>query len=319
MLAFHGMVRCGNCLQAFDARYSFVPEEPDPQLALPIPDKDDDSIESPDSVPPTAASQDLPLEETIEPEQMVSEQLESVALAEEVDATKLHPSEEIIEPEEIVLTEQISGEAASSSEVDPTVAQPIATYSEELIYPSETFSERVAVVLENEPEWISSPPASPRIWPWALANLLLLTVLLAQVAYFFRAHLVDYQPELRPMLLKYCEFLDCDVPLPKVLRLMSIESSDMEADLDENKPIILSALLRNRATFTQAFPDLELTLNDFDNKPLARRIFKPADYLPPVENVETGLLPNHEIEVRLPLKTIDLEPNGYRLALSYSQ
>ena len=59
--------------------------------------------------------------------------------------------------------------------------------------------------------------------------------------------------------------------------------------------------------------------NDPQEKPLARRIFKPKDYLPPQENEQTGLLPNHEISVKLYLDTADLRPAGYRLVLFYPQ
>src|SRR5574340_829315 len=34
-----GMVRCGSCLQAFDARPGFIPAQPNPQLELPMLDE----------------------------------------------------------------------------------------------------------------------------------------------------------------------------------------------------------------------------------------------------------------------------------------
>ena len=100
---------------------------------------------------------------------------------------------------------------------------------------------------------------------------------------------------------------------------MSIESSDLEADPTHVNQITLNALLRNRAPYAQAFPNLELTLNDTQDKPLARRIFKPKDYLPPLESEQTGLLPNRELSVKLYLNTADLRPIGYRLVLFYPQ
>jgi hypothetical protein len=62
---------------------------------------------------------------------------------------------------------------------------------------------------------------------------------------------------------------------------------------------------------------LELTLNDRQDKPVARRVIKPADYLPPSETEQTGLLANHELNLKLPLDTTDLNPNGYRLVVFY--
>jgi len=100
-------------------------------------------------------------------------------------------------------------------------------------------------------------------------------------------------------------------------RLMSIESSDLEGDKTHENQITLNALLRNRATYAQAFPNLELTLNDSQEKPVARRVFLPADYLPPSENEKIGFLPNRELKVKLHLNTADLMPTSYRLFLFY--
>ena len=98
---------------------------------------------------------------------------------------------------------------------------------------------------------------------------------------------------------------------------MSIESSDLEGDKTHENQITLNALLRNRATYAQAFPNLELTLNDSQEKPVARRVFLPADYLPPSENEKIGFLPNRELKVKLHLNTADLMPTSYRLFLFY--
>jgi hypothetical protein len=98
---------------------------------------------------------------------------------------------------------------------------------------------------------------------------------------------------------------------------MSIESSSLEADPGNAAQITVNALLRNRASYPLAYPDLELTLNDRQDKPVARRTFKPADYLPPLENEQTGLQPDHELSLKLLLDTTDLNPNGYRLVVLY--
>jgi hypothetical protein len=122
---------------------------------------------------------------------------------------------------------------------------------------------------------------------------------------------------LKPALIGYCRILKCSVPLPQHTDLIGIESSELEADPANENQIILNALLRNRAPYAQAFPNLELTLNDNQDKPLARRMFIPADYLPQAENEAAGLLPNHELGIKLHLNTTDLKPSGYRLVLLY--
>jgi len=177
-----------------------------------------------------------------------------------------------------------------------------------------TLAEQVVIVKDGD---ISEYQPKRRSWPWAVAALLLALLFLAQSAYFFRVELAARLPGLKPVLAGYCRILKCTVPLPQKTDLIGIESSEIEADPKHENQINLNALLRNRAPFAQAFPSLELTLNDSQDKLLARRVFSPADYLPPQENVAAGILPNHELNLRLHLYTDDLRPVGYRLVLFY--
>jgi len=245
--AHHGMVRCGHCLQAFDARPNFISDQPNPQLELPILDESALSTEQ-----------------------------------QQADKTPLA--------------------APRPSKI--TAPQPM------------TLAEQVAIVRDEDN---GGQRFKQRTWPWTIAAFLLLLVLLAQAAYFFRVGLAARLPGLKPSLISYCQILECSVPLPQETELIGIESSDLEADPVHENQITLSALLRNRAPYAQAFPDLELTLNDIQDKPLARRIFRPTDYLTAAENEKTGLQPHHEFGIKLHLNTTDLKPTGYRLALFYPQ
>lgn len=154
-------------------------------------------------------------------------------------------------------------------------------------------------------------------WPWAIASIFLLLLLLAQAAYFFRVELAASQPGLKPALVAYCGLLDCQVTLPRDADLMSIDASDLEADPDHANAITLTAVLRNHAPYTQAYPDLELTLNSLNDKPVARRTFHPAEYLQKGSNEKQGLAGGRELNIELHLDTADLKPSGYRLLLFY--
>jgi predicted Zn finger-like uncharacterized protein len=177
-----------------------------------------------------------------------------------------------------------------------------------------TLAEQVAMV---QGDFDSKFQHKRRTWPWAIPALFLLLILLLQIAYFFRIDLAARLPGLKPALIGYCRILKCSVTLPQHTDLIGIESSELEADPSNESQITLNALLHNRASYTQAFPNLELTLNDNQDKPLARRMFIPADYLPQTENEAIGLPPNHELGIKLHLNTADLKPSGYRLVLLY--
>lgn len=162
--------------------------------------------------------------------------------------------------------------------------------------------------------------ASPqRTWLWALASLLLLLVLLLQAAYYLRVEIAAQLPGIKPALLSICEPLNCTIPLPQKISLLSIESSELEADPSQDDIITLHALLRSSAPYELAYPNIELTLTDTQDNALARRSFGPADYLPPATDITHGFPANRETSIKLHLNTTDLKPAGYRLFLYYPQ
>ena len=173
----------------------------------------------------------------------------------------------------------------------------------------------------NENSFSDEPPAAPpkkqHRWPWLLGTILMLFALLAQATYFFRVEIAAYLPGSKPLLSSYCHLLKCTIPLPRKAELLSIESSDLEANSNNPNAIILNALLHNRANHVQAFPNLELSLTDVQDKLVARRTFAPVSYLKDGEDEKTGLAPNRELTIKLHLDTADLKPTGYKLFLFY--
>lgn len=198
----------------------------------------------------------------------------------------------------------------------PILNEPIpATYSKIAVLQPMTLAEQVTFVQDDDPGGFQP---GQRIWPWAIASFLLLLLMCAQAAYLFRVDLAANLPGLRPVLGSYCRMLKCALPLPRHSGLISIESSGLEADPEHESQIVFDALLRNRAQYAQAYPDLELTLNDSMDQPLARRIFTEADYLSPAQNEAAGWPANSELGIKLRMDTAQLKPSGYRLVLLYS-
>jgi predicted Zn finger-like uncharacterized protein len=308
--AHQGMVRCGHCMQAFDARPGFIPDRPDPQLELPIADRSASSASPSPSAP--AASPQPEVQAVSEPvaepvTESVKEEVPALPTAtEEMQAESPVATSEEAHDGSLDFVQSTSGEVMPDTEepAKPLVIQPIPLAG--------------AGADEDAAEDVVAPPRKRR-WPWIAGSALLCILLLAQALYFFRIELAARLPGLKPVLVGYCGLLGCSVPLPQKPDLMSIESSELEADPEHENQIVLVVLLRNRATHVQAFPVLELSLNDTQDKVLARRLFKPADYLPATETEAAGLRPNRELNIRLRLDTTDLRPTGYRLALFYPQ
>ncbi|SCY67756.1 MJ0042 family finger-like domain-containing protein [Nitrosospira sp. Nl5] len=152
---------------------------------------------------------------------------------------------------------------------------------------------------------------------WGLGSLFLLVVLAAQATYFYRAELSVLVPDARPYLEQYCELLQCTVPLPQNAALLSIESSEMQADTQRSGFVTLSAAVRNHAPYAQAFPSFELTLTDPQDQPLASHIFSPDAYLEKYMDPAGAIASNQEFNVKLHLNSGDLNAAGYRLHVFY--
>lgn len=233
-------------------------------------------------------------------------------------AEQLHddqPSPQLDLP--ILMPEQET--ATDRTAVDPERETPPASAIEAIADEPGAVEHQFQLEEETPVEAGDMPVRKPRRWPWIVGSLVLLLGLSAQALYFYRIEIAARLPGAKPALSGYCELLRCSIPLPKKAELMSIESSDLEADPQQANVISLSVLLRNHASYTQAYPNLELSLTDMQDKVVARRIFAPAEYLRVRSDEKLGIGASREMSVKLRLDTADLKPAGYKLFLFYTQ
>jgi predicted Zn finger-like uncharacterized protein len=150
---------------------------------------------------------------------------------------------------------------------------------------------------------------------WWVLSLLLALALAVQVAYHYRGEVAMLLPEAKLLAQRICEELGCEVPLPRRVDLLGIESSDLQADSAQPSVMVLTATLRNRAGYIQEFPALELTLTNIQNQTIARRVLTPADYVPRDTRPESGFAAGGEFQLRVYIEAATLTPTGYRLYL----
>lgn len=295
--AHQGMVRCGHCMQSFDARPTFIPDQMAAQ-----PDQLIDQIGVEESLVATGGLDETEAVTAVSASSSDESERQDVIAAEVAGSTALE-SDDALDFSQMAATQSAAQQESVAEEAVP--AEVHQSQAEALAH--EIAEEELAV------------PQVRRTWPWVAGAFFLVLLLVAQSAYFFRVSFATHVPRLKPALVGYCQLLKCSVPLPQQSELMSIESSGLEAAPDHENEITFSALLRNRATYTMAFPVLALTLNDDQDKTLARRLFKPVEYLPAGESEQTGFLSNREVSLTLRLNTGQLRPVGYRLELFYPQ
>jgi hypothetical protein len=147
--------------------------------------------------------------------------------------------------------------------------------------------------------------------------LLLLLLALIQALYEFRTEIAIRLPQTRPLLERACATIGCDIPLPRKAQLLSIDDSDLQEHPDHKEVYVLTATIVNRAPYTQAYPDLELTLTDLHDQPVLRRTLAPADYLPKGTPLETGLAAGADVRVTLDFTAPGVPATGYRVFVSY--
>lgn len=291
LAAHDGLVRCGRCNEVFNARENLYSDEPSPQLSLPIdiaPETSAPVSSAPENE--TVTKQTTDLEGQVSPQ----EHLHLIGETHQIDdAPELNP------------------ELLDANTAPALVNQIPSTHIDE-----------VTVVEDNPLQqtlFYETPTDTPKKTNWggiAAASALSLA-LVAQSLYFFRVEIAAHLPGLKPLLVQACSAIHCTVDLPREIELLSIESSELEADPNQAALVTLHALLHNRANYTQAFPNLELTLTDTQDQIVARRVFRPQEYLKTADDSLKGLLANREVEVSLHLDTADLKASGYRLFLFY--
>jgi predicted Zn finger-like uncharacterized protein len=172
-----------------------------------------------------------------------------------------------------------------------------------------------------EAAWDFGPAAAAakkaRRWPWLLSALLMFIVLLAQAGYYYRTAVILLVPEAKPWFAQLCDFIGCELTLPRRIELMSIEASDLQADTTNPSVMVLSATLKNRAIFNQQLPLLELTLTDAQEQPVVRRVLSPQDYLGKTPVPPAGFAAGSELAVKVFVEGSQVKATGYRLYLFY--
>lgn len=292
-----GKVRCGKCATAFNALDSLLEEAvfvPPASSATPL-------TAPQEAARPAAGHPDILLEWPAAPEMAEEAPTELVDLVDAAEPSLAPPAET----------------PALAEPMSEAAAQSLARESG-LILPRETTE------IPGYSKWIEggiSSPASPASrntrWPFTLSAFLLVLALGGQIVFHSRSEIAIAAPALRPALQALSEALDSSIPLPGHADLINIETSDLQADPLRSDLLVLHATVRNRAPYAQAYPLLELTLTDTQDSAIARRVFLPAQYLPPQSASDPAFPANTDIAVRLPLALKEISAAGYRLYVFY--
>ncbi|QLF93065.1 DUF3426 domain-containing protein [Pseudomonas sp. ABC1] len=270
-----GLVRCGACMELFNAKHSLQPDTPpaDEQPSTPL-DTERAALDTvTSSEPPAPAALDLDnldldeelaklqAEEQQQPEPQ-DEPLPSEPTAPLEPAVETEPDDTRQEPTLVAATEE------EPPAPPPANEQPAATRTSR-------------VELEDDPlqlDWRKPRKPWGRWLLWGTLNLLALLALAGQyVVYNFEE--LARQEQYRPWLERLCPELGCEVP--SRVDIGQIKSSNLvvRSHPEFTSALVVDAILYNRADFPQPFPLLEIRFADLNGTLLASRTFKPGEYL----------------------------------------
>jgi len=326
-----GKVRCGHCQAVFNAFEEFLPERPTVE-AVSTPAEIDQAESPPEDFAESPAPSlvepeySAPVEE--EPESVTQEFQPEViaegvlieAVAEEDDSVPEKPLEALSEKSVLSLEAPMSAEEQAESpsprletpEESTSAAREAGLVAARELTDAPGYNRWAAGTLTGSALGGFEGGAPHRaVWPFVLAALLLIVVLLGQLFYHFRTDLVQRWPSAVPIF----EFAAVDVPLPRNSELVAIETSDLQSD-NARGLFILQATLHNRANYAQAWPALELTLTDTSDTVVSRRVLMAPDYLPPATD-PAAFPANGETAVKLWIEAKNIGAAGYRLYVFY--
>ncbi len=171
---------------------------------------------------------------------------------------------------------------------------------------------------ENRFTW--EPPKKPsRVAKvlGAIAIPVLAVALVLQALFHFRDALAAHMPSSKPVLVRACAMIGCTIRPLRDVSALSIDASDLQADPAHRGLLILTATIRNRASYAIGYPYLELTLTDAQDSVVVRRALTPLEYVSGATSTSAGIAANGEVPVKLFIDASATSQAGYRLYLFF--
>ncbi len=295
-----GLVRCGACGHVFDAigTLSYL----------------DDTSVRPAASPPAAAAET----QAAPPAEPLESPVTSTPLVEEATAT-----------EDAHAPPTFAGEIAPAALEQPAAATETPPQPEDTMEPEATPIEQTLPPPTAAPPTVEAEPAidigapaflheqTPRRRAarivYGIGAAIAALALALQLVLLFRTDIVAQWPAARPALVSLCEAMRCTVGWPMRGELLAVVGSELQA-LPGTNALELTAVVRNRATVTLALPALEVTLTDTQNRALARKVFRPDDYLPPPERdarLADGLAAGADMTIRITFEARGISVAGF--------
>ncbi|HEX5677955.1 MAG TPA: zinc-ribbon and DUF3426 domain-containing protein [Alcanivorax sp.] len=283
-----GAVRCGSCLQIFQATDHLVGETPPPndqtgqwQYTL----DDDETDAQPDG--DNSSLGDIELSDSFLSLDRDGDEGLGEDFSDMQGAGRAGGSEDTDEAWAEALLEDLEDEdepapaTAPPPKTPPPAASrpdPISEDDDQFEFLNSTSARRHKAVNERL-DYMAPPPSGPAlVIKWGLLSVLALLVLAGQYA-FFHFDTLARSPQWRPLYAEACQLLGCRLPLRTDLSRLRGANLVVRSHPHYQNALMVDALLFNEGDWPQPFPALELTFKDLRGNTVATRRFAPSEYL----------------------------------------
>lgn len=313
-----GLVRCGACLEVFDARENRLVPRGDAALKTMEADEATEitgtSPQADPAAPDTpegeggAETSDPPLVLAEEPPEEPSPAVES-DLSASLDADQPRDEDQ---PRDAG-RDRDAGTAETGSEESANARACLEELEDEEALGAVSHAQLAGIggaPIELEAQAV---PPRRRAALFLLANLALILLLAGQVAWTrFDSLLAD--PRYRPLLSQACRLLGCDFPAFSNLAAIASEELSVRSHPTVAGALQVDFIFRNNAELPQDFPLVELNFFDMRERLLANRIFTPAEYLSP--ELRLGQMPAR-VPVQVSLEILDPGADAVNYSLAF--
>lgn len=314
---FHPERDAANLAAAAEPRAAAV-ATPEPETALDLPDfdllpepeqplswQDLDTPPRQDDTPPAEPQQDIAAFQRALAEALqtpASRTSEPVALVDEPPAAAAPAPNR-----QQRLAAQYDTADSADSPLPPISA---ADLDDDAPAPADSDAEASDTASSGDGNWL-------RATAFGLLGVIGVLVLLLQLAFINRTAVSAELPELRPAFESLCQSLGCEVPLPTQRQLIRTEWSELSFVPQHEHLIQLDATLKNLAPYPQAFPLMEVSLKDGEDRVLIRKTLKPEQYLS-ADDLKLGRFnANSELKIVTRMEVRDAKALGYSLHFYY--
>ena len=137
---------------------------------------------------------------------------------------------------------------------------------------------------------------------FSILNIFLLTVLLAQAGWFHYEKLSKY-PAINHIFQLACEKLKCTLPKLEAISKIKSQNLIVRSHPTTAKALIIDTVIVNTAHFSQDFPDIALYFSDINKQVIAQRLISSTEYLSG-ELLSWKEIPSHQ-PIQVSLEIID--------------